>query len=233
VNPTGGRIAAAKTAQPAAKPEGRLARLRATNQRGMYVNLPLLGRAWVELAGDAEVTRIESAVFSEMEAMRLAPVPINALTYDACRTRLTLASAVRDPDNHELAFDTAEAWGGLDVDMINACGIVYNTVREELDPMGLSTLTDVRVHRDPARDRKKKSDTLTVLRYREAVSLSAFYGKPAVELTDTNVLDWLIVTGHVVTVADQHQRKLADRGGPVPAGARRIVNAAFNPRGST
>lgn len=142
MNPTGGRIAAAKTAQPAAKPEGRLARLRATNQRGMYVNLPLLGRAWVELAGDAEVTRIESAVFSEMEAMRLAPVPINALTYDACRTRLTLASAVRDPDNHELAFDTAEAWGGLDVDMINACGIVYNTVREELDPMGLSTLTD-------------------------------------------------------------------------------------------
>lgn len=134
------KLAAAK-APPAPTSDTKLAKWRSTNQRGAHVTLPLLGRVWVELCGDAEVTRIESDVYKEMEALGLAATTLNMLTYDACRTRLTLAWAVREEDRHEERFGTAEQWGEVDVDLLSACGIMYSTVREQLDPIGLPTLT--------------------------------------------------------------------------------------------
>lgn len=133
------KLAAAKPA--AAKSQTGLAKWRSTNQRGAHAALPLLGRVWVELCGDAEVTRIESDVFKEMEALNLANTTLNALTYDACRTRLTLAWSVRDADDHEERFGTPEEWGEVDIDLLSSCGIVYSTVREQLDPIGMPTLT--------------------------------------------------------------------------------------------
>lgn len=121
--------------------ETRLARWQASAQRGKHVDLPLIGRVWIELPGDAEVARIEGEVFSEMAILKLEAVPINAFTYDACRTRLVLATAVRDPEDHAVKFGSVDEWGQLDVDMVNACGVVYSTVREELDPIGMPTLT--------------------------------------------------------------------------------------------
>lgn len=136
----GTKLSAAKS-PPARSPDTKLAKWRSTNQRGAHVTLPLLGRVWVELCGDAEVTRIESDVYKEMEALGLAATTLNALTYDACRTRLTLAWAVREEDRHEERFGTAEQWGEVDVDLLSACGIMYSTVREQLDPVGMPTLT--------------------------------------------------------------------------------------------
>lgn len=118
-----------------------LARWQSTNQRGMDVTLPLLGPVWIELAGDAVVTQIEGAVFREMEAHGLQPVPINSLSYDAARTRRTLAWAIREIGDHAKPFGSLEEWSALDTDLLSSIGVFYNTAREQLDPFGMATLT--------------------------------------------------------------------------------------------
>ena len=134
------RVAAAKSA-PAPAPPTLLAVARAQTPRGEHVTLPLLGRAWIELAGEAVVNEIEGAVFAEMKRLDLPPNTINAFTYDSDRTARTLAWAVRNPDKIEERFGGLDEWLALDIDMINACGIVYADVRERLDPIGSVTLS--------------------------------------------------------------------------------------------
>lgn len=127
---------------PAApKPATLFAKARAGSPRGEHVTLPLFGRVWIELAGEAVVNEIEGAVFAEMRRLDLQPIGINAFTYESHRTVRTLAWAVRDPDNIAERFGTLEEWLSLDIDGVNACGIVYGDVRERLDPIGAPTLT--------------------------------------------------------------------------------------------
>lgn len=136
--------AAAKAAPAPAKPETILARARAASPRGEYVEMPILGRVWVELAGELVVDEIEGEVFAAMAALGLQPVPTNMLTYDSRRTALTLAWAVRDPDSadHAVRAGTAQQWLEVDIDLLSACGQVYGDVRERLNPVGSSSLTD-------------------------------------------------------------------------------------------
>lgn len=148
-----------RVAAAAPKVESLLGRARAANLRGELVTLPLLGRAWIELASQVIVNEIESAVYQEMDRLKLPAIPLNALTYDSARTALTLARCVRDPDDHAQPFGPLDEWLKLDIDLIMACGVVYNDVRERLDPIGIHYLTDQ--DREGIRDAmEKKSPTL-------------------------------------------------------------------------
>lgn len=131
----------AKLAQVAAPKPTLFAQARVATPRGEYVTLPLFGRAWIELAGETVSNEIEGAVFAEMKRLDLPPIALNGLTYDSERTARTLAWAVREPDNIAERFGTLEEWLSLDIDMVNACGIIYADVRERLDPIGLPTLS--------------------------------------------------------------------------------------------
>jgi hypothetical protein len=133
------KLAAMKTQ---AKAETMLSRARASSPRGEFTTLPIVGRVWIELAGEAVVDEIESAVWSAMEALKLPPVPVNMRTYDGRRTALTLAWAVRNPDRIEERAGTQEQWCEMDIDLISACGIVYQDVRERLNPLGDGVLTE-------------------------------------------------------------------------------------------
>ncbi len=141
-----------RVAAAAPRVETLLGRARAANLRGELVTLPLLGRAWIQLASEVQVNEIESAVTQEMERLKLAPTALNAMTFDSARTALTLARAVRDPNDHEIPFGGVDEWLDMDIDLIAACGIVYNDVRERLDPIGIAYLSD--------RDREGIADAL-------------------------------------------------------------------------
>jgi hypothetical protein len=134
------KAAAAVKAAPA-KPESLLARARAQAPRGEYVEMPLVGRVWVELLGEATVDEIEGAVLSIMKAEGLEPIAMNMLSYDSCRTALTLARAVRNPDDHAERVGSDEEWRSIDIDVILACGLAYNDVRERLSPVAMGSLT--------------------------------------------------------------------------------------------
>ena len=136
-------ILADKTAAAAAqaKPVSLLAQRRAQVLRGEFVVMPLVGRVWVELVGERTVDEIEGATFAAMKADGLDPVAMNALSYDSCRTALTLAWAVRNPDNKDERFGSDAEWRALDIDLILACGLIYNDVRERLSPVAMGALT--------------------------------------------------------------------------------------------
>lgn len=153
------RDAAAAASAPA-KPESLFAQRRALTPRGAYVEMSFLGRVWVELPGDMITAEIESAVFSQMEALKLPAIPINGPSYDNRRLALTLAWAVRHPDTKEPAGTQAQ-WCDLDLDMLAACGMVYNDAREILSPLTSDSLTPAQV--DAIQLALKKKDKTLLL----------------------------------------------------------------------
>jgi hypothetical protein len=136
-------ILADKKAAAAApvKPVSLLTQRRAQVPRGELVEMPLVGRVWVELVGEQAVDEIEGATLAAMKADGLEPIGLNAMSYDSCRTALTLAWAVRNPENKDERVGTSEEWRGVDIDIILACGLVYNDVRERLSPIAMGSLT--------------------------------------------------------------------------------------------
>lgn len=139
-----GKMAAMKAAPAAVeKKVTLLARALAADPRGEFAIMPKLGRVWIELAGEAVVDRIESETIEAMRVLGIPQTPLNALTYDARRTALTLAWAVRDADstNHADRVGSVDEWLAVDIDLLSACGQVYGDVRERLNPVGSDTLT--------------------------------------------------------------------------------------------
>lgn len=134
------KAAAAAKAAPA-KPESILARKRAQTPRGEYVEMPMFGRVWVELAGERALDEIDGAVAAILKAEGLELIPLNGRAIERCRDALTLAWAVRNPDDHTERAGTAEEWRDLDADLIVACALVYRDVRERLSPVSLGALT--------------------------------------------------------------------------------------------
>lgn len=118
-----------------------LAAARARTPRGDFVELPVLGRVWIQLPGDTVVAEIEGAVFSAMEALGLAPTPMNSQSYGTRRLALTLAWAVRNPDKTDERAGSSAEWCAEDPDMLAAYGMAYNDVRERLSPLSMDTLT--------------------------------------------------------------------------------------------
>lgn len=171
--------AAAASHQAPARAESLLARRRAQVPRGEYVEMPLVGRVWVELVGEASVDEIEGATLAAMKAEGLEPIALNALSYDSCRTALTLARAVRNSENKDELVGSDEEWRGLDIDIILACGLVYNDVRERLSPVAMGALTREQV--DAIRLDIEKKNAMR-LRSHGVVALSLFLLSTAVQL---------------------------------------------------
>lgn len=136
------RMAGAKSAPgPAAPSETMLGRARAATPRGELVDLPIMGRVWIELPGEMIVDEIEGAVWKAMADLGLPLTPVNALTYGSRRIALTLAWAVRHPDRHDERAGSSSEWTDLDIDMLSACGQAYTDVRERLSPLSSGILT--------------------------------------------------------------------------------------------
>lgn len=116
--------------------------------RGELVTLPVIGEVWIELPGVETTAEIDAAVFAEMDRLKLAPTPINGLTYAGERDARILAWAVRHPERRGERLGTLDQWRGktdpvlVDSDLLSACALVYNDVRERRNPIGLPTLTE-------------------------------------------------------------------------------------------
>lgn len=163
------RQAEAKTAA-ATQADTLLSRKRAATPRGELVTMPMLGLVWVELAGEMVVDEIEGATYAAMDALKIPFTAMNGATYDNRRAALTLAWAVRDPDNHEVRAGTQEQWLALDLEMISACSAAYTDVRERLNP--LSFPLSVEEHEAIRLAHEKKN--LRMLRTFGVVSLSSY-----------------------------------------------------------
>jgi len=133
--------AKAALARPPAQQESILARKRAQAARGELVDMPIVGKVWVELVGEASTCQIEAAVYAAMKADGLEMSALNMRSYDHCRAALTLAWAVRNPDNHDERVGTDADWRAMDPDVIVACDYVYLDVRQRLSPVALGSLT--------------------------------------------------------------------------------------------
>lgn len=171
------RAAAAAQRTPVG-PESLLARRRSQVPRGEFVELPLVGHVWVELVGEQAVDEIEGATLAAMKAEGLDPIALNTLSYDSCRTALTLAWAVRNPENKDERVGTAEEWRQLDIDLILACGLVYNDVRERLSPVAMGALTKEQI--DDIRLAIEKKNAMR-LRSHGVVALSLYLLSTAVQ----------------------------------------------------
>lgn len=135
------RAAATSAATTAAAPTP-VARFRQLGARGELVTLPLLGPAWIELAGHRTANEIEAATFAEMKRLGFDLALETALTFEAERNVRTLAACVRDPDDHNKPFGTLDEWRDLDTDLVAACNQIYGDVRVRLDPLGAESLSD-------------------------------------------------------------------------------------------
>lgn len=115
---------------------------------GDEVDLPVLGRVWIQLVGHAESNRIEAATFAHMAKEGLPAIAGNSWSYDCQRYGRLLASAVRDPADHSKPLGTLAEWLGEDGDpritddLLFACGLVYADVKRRLDPIATTDLTE-------------------------------------------------------------------------------------------
>lgn len=115
---------------------------------GDEVDLPVLGRVWIQLVGHAESNRIEAATFAHMAKEGLPAIVGHAWSYDCQRYGRLLHSAVRDPADHTKRFGTLGEWLGEDGDpvitddIVFACGKVYDDVKLRLDPVGVEEMTE-------------------------------------------------------------------------------------------
>jgi hypothetical protein len=133
----GSKIAGAASVVAPASPVRALTRTLAAGRRGELVVLPHLGQAWVELPGAVAWEEVQITARRELAAAELELEITTAEVFEMKLARHTLARAVRDPNDHAVAFGTLEEWGELDPDVINSAWQVFGDVRERLDPMSL------------------------------------------------------------------------------------------------
>lgn len=175
------RQAAARASTPgpagATGGESMLARARGATPRGEYVEMPMLGRVWVELPGEMVVDEIEGAVFKAMADLGLPLTPVNAMTYNSRRLALTLAWAVRHPDRHAEQAGGVDEWTAIDIDMLSAFGEIYTDVRERLSPFASGLLTQEQL--DAIRQGIEKKNAM-LLRSVGVVALSSWLLSTAV-----------------------------------------------------
>lgn len=160
------RIADIQARMPAASATGpaatsRLAGLLERDLRGEEVDMPLVGRVWVALCPHDATNEIESRTFAEMKRVGLEATGATGLSYWLEQAKHTLAAAVREIDRITPVGSVAE-WGRFDDDVLGACWQVYGDVRERLDPIGLSTITEEDIREIDAAIEKKNTAALRV-----------------------------------------------------------------------
>ena len=122
----------------------KLSAARGNAARGEDVTLPIFGSVYAEIIGHTKSNKVEA---DTLEAMTKARIPLTggfAWSVDLERKARTLAFAIRDPDDHSKPFGDVDEWLDLDDDIIMACSLVYDDVRNRLDPLGAPTLTKER-----------------------------------------------------------------------------------------
>lgn len=152
------RKAVAAAQKAPAKPESILARKRAQTPRGELVDLPMFGRVWVELVGEKALDEIDGSTAAILKAEGLELIPLNGMAIERCRNALMLAWAVRNPEDHAERAGSTEEWRDLDADLITACALIYNDVRERLSPVSMNSLTKEQMDQI-RRDIEKKNAT--------------------------------------------------------------------------
>lgn len=134
---------AATQAAPASSVSAPPLRTIAAGKRGEDVTLPVLGRVRIQLPGARRWQEIEADCRRELARLEVPSDGIQAATmWEAELAMRVLAEAVRDPDDHAVAFGTLEDWGGLDNDLISMAWHAFGDVRERLDPVSLPLTSD-------------------------------------------------------------------------------------------
>lgn len=129
--------------------------------RGEEVALPVIGRAYIQLASHTISNEIEAATWAEMKRLELPAQPLFIRSFKIEHDARVLARCVRDPDDHDQPFGSLEEWRArLDDDLILACGLVYADVRERLDPIGFKTALTDEESEEIAQAFKKKDPVL-------------------------------------------------------------------------
>jgi len=125
-------------AAPASSISTNLKRITSAGRRGEEVNVPTLGRMFLEIPGARAWQEIEAAVACEMRRLEIGELSImTAGKYEVEQAMRVLAVAARDPDDRAKSFGTIEEWGELDVDVLNLAWHAFGDVRERLDPVAL------------------------------------------------------------------------------------------------
>lgn len=128
---------------PAAPARTQLAEARFSVRRGELVELPGLGRAYIELVGHMASNAVEAETFKVMAEIGLPPLAIHAWSYDMQRYARTLAIAARHPERRDEKYGSLDQWLAEDDDVIFACSRVYQDVKNRLDPTSPdSTITE-------------------------------------------------------------------------------------------
>lgn len=111
---------------------------------GMEVELPKLGRAYIELIGSRVAQNIDQSAIKSLHAELGDSVAGSFVggMLEFERAIRTLAEAVRDPDDHSKPFGTRGEWESLDAGAVNACWHVYGDVVEQLDPIDAPVTAD-------------------------------------------------------------------------------------------
>jgi hypothetical protein len=133
-----GRIGAKAGEAGKVSPASRLVQaIESGAKRGMLVELPVLGRAWVELIGSREAQSVDIAALTDLSSKMGSTFESGFVgtMLEFERALRILPEAVRDPDDHSKPFGTEEEWGDLDPDLVNAAWHAYGDVREALDPL--------------------------------------------------------------------------------------------------
>jgi hypothetical protein len=193
-----GKIAANGKLVPAQPPPDTKSKLAQVigGRRGEDATLPVIGPVWMELLGSAKSTEIAAAADREIAELGFTDGSAGAaIRFEAARALRTLAAGVRDPADHGKAFGTLDEWRDLvDDQLLNACWQAYGEMQERLDPLE-RPLTEEEFGAIEAAVKKKGRSRLEELRYCEAVRLACFYGRPACDLTDTELVEFGLLVG--------------------------------------
>jgi len=103
--------------------------------RGEYVELPGgLGRAYLKLLAHSKSNVVEGSTMKAMEAAGLPLLPIHTVSYAVQRAARTMAEACFEDETCAKPFGTLAAWLDEDDDILFGCSLLYQDVRNRLDP---------------------------------------------------------------------------------------------------
>jgi hypothetical protein len=132
-------------------------------------------------------------------AMEERGIPQNVLNqgkFELDEAVRTLAQAVVTSAQDPTPIGTASDWGQLAPEAIAELWVQYAELRAEHDPL-VDALTEDEIREIRDAVSKKKRSGVAVLRCIEAGALSAYFGRPACELLDREVLAWGLIAGHL------------------------------------